>query len=423
MLQSDAASALISTISESANTTRNSFVYSETDNIVPYQSVQWDNITASSGKPVSGSTMHFDLNKMGIITRMVLGLEFTAADASNTCTVVGNPFINCIEHITLTSAGRTISYLNRASILARMAEQPDFIQKGFIDSCRMDAAPQDLVTTPTKNLVYRFYLPIAGFWDIAKYSLQSNFLQPLRVSLKFGVIDDVIISTTGALSITESGKTGPHLYVQYRNLSDPQDQSLIQANYSDGLLSQVIQNMSNENPVSKTLVAENGDNEFVIPLKDTSCVETIFIMLSISPSNKSSGSNGQSIGVPLQLSGNIEFRSNGTSYFDIPADMLMFWGVQSQEGRKGWGSTNWGTNADGNLKYIYCLDMSQGGLDSNVISNLLSLRELANPQIIIHHTSTSATENCLATAEISYIRRELATTVSNTGRYAISLSN
>ena len=50
MLQSDAASALISTISESANTTRNSFVYSETDNIVPYQSVQWDNITASSGK-------------------------------------------------------------------------------------------------------------------------------------------------------------------------------------------------------------------------------------------------------------------------------------------------------------------------------------------------------------------------------------
>ena len=97
MLQSDAASALISTISESANTTRNSFVYSETDNIVPYQSVHWDNITASSGKPVSGSTMHFDLNKMGIITRMVLGLEFTASDGTAKCNVVGNPFIKCMH--------------------------------------------------------------------------------------------------------------------------------------------------------------------------------------------------------------------------------------------------------------------------------------------------------------------------------------
>jgi hypothetical protein len=323
MLQSDAASALISTVSESANTARNVFVYSETDNIVPYQSVQWDNITASSGQPVSGSTLHFDLNKMGIITRMVLGLEFNAADATDNFKVVGNPFINCIDHITLTSAGRTISYLNRASILARMAEQPDFIQKGFVDSCTLNATTQDLVDTSGTAQSYSFYLPIASFWDINKYSLQSNFLQPLRLSVKFGVIDDVIIDTDGAISITDSGTTGPHLYVQYRNLSDPVDQSTIQANYSDGLLSQVIQNMSNENPVSQTLGAEDADNEFVIHLKDTSCVETIFIMLSINPPNKSGGSDGASVGVPLQLSGNIEFRSNGTSYFDIPADMLM----------------------------------------------------------------------------------------------------
>ena len=441
MLQSDAASALLATINESANTSRNEFVYSETSNVVPYQSVQWDNISPASLPNVitGGNTVHFDVSKMGILTKAVLGLTFTVKSSVATGTARGhlcpNAFLNCINEVVLTSGGRTISRLTQAGIMARMSEKTEDVKLGYVDATQMDSSAKAFIPSgiaADTDVEHPFLLNLDFFFQENKYALQTNFLQPIRLSVSFNTISNVALATTTTVGIMTSGGVGlqgskePTLYVQYRNLADPVDQATIQANYADGLLTQVVENMSYENPL--TLVpapgAVNTAVDYIFPLKDTSCIECIYLMVMVNPEDNTNTSVTQTgTCCPAELQGNIIFRSNGTNFIDIPAKLLKTYGIQSQQGRNAFGSSKYSTQADGNLQNIYCIDFTSGMVDSTIISNLLSLRELSNPEIRFRYSPTTDNASKSTTAYVSYCRRELASTISNTGRYSISLSN
>ena len=408
-LQSNAASALLATINESPNTQHNSYVYSETDAIVPQTSMAWDNLTKSSGESNSLGSLHWDINKNGRMTKMVLGLRF-ALKATEASAMGPNWAMNCIHEINISSGGRIIQRLTRENILAHISEQPFYVQGAYVDGCHLKAG----VTTTANGTVNKdFYLNIPGFWERNKTSLNTSFLQPLRVTVRFADFTKTHLSTTSIELIDDHSI----LYVQYRNMQDPIDSATIQSNFGDGLLSQLVTTYSAENPVAFTPV-DADEHSYPVQLRETSCVQSMYIMVT-KDIGTSPGTTG--VGVPLAIN-NIEFSSNGNSYINVPAKMLQLYGTQSVHGDKGFGAANWGeTNSteNGGCKYVYKIDFGQGSTDRNILTNLLSFRELASPTVAIKFKGSTDPH----TFFVCYKRSELSNTVSSNGRYAIALSN
>jgi len=422
-LSSNAASALISTINESPNTSHNNYVYSETDAIIPQQSMQWDNLDKSSGDSASLSSLHWDINKNGILTKMVLGLRFlqTGSATGNLCP---NWAVNCISEINISSGGRVIQRMTREGIMAHISEQPLYVKGGYISGCLMDSAVT--ATAATSNVPKDFFLNLYGFWEKNKTALNTSFIQPLRVTVRFADFENVCLltSTTSVALDSDYSK----LYCQYRNLQDPVDAATIQSNYGDGLLSQLITTYSQENPFSFKAETATSDaaKEYTVNLKETSCIQSMYIFVMVAPAKNPTDVNIQGTqGKPIKIN-NIVFRANGNNFVDVPGSLLQLYGSQSIHGSKGFGATNWENGTayqSGGTKYIYKIDFGSGDTDQNILSNLLSFRELASPQVIITYATEEHTRGAEHQIFVCYKRSELSNTVSSNGKYSIALSN
>lgn len=407
-LQANSASALLSTINESPNTQHNSYVYSETDAIVPQTSMAWDNLTKSSGESSSMGSLHWDINKNGRLTKMVLGLRFTLT-GSTAGTMGPNWAMNCIHEVNISSGGRIIQRMTRENLLAHISEQPYYVQGAYVDGCHLKAGTTAQTGTQTKD----FFLNIPSFYEKNKTSLNTSFLQPIRVTVRFGDFTKTAVATT-TVSLVDDHSI---LYVQYRNLQDPIDSATIQSNFGDGLLSQLVTTYSAENPTAITPV-DTDEHSYTVQLRETSCVQSMYIMVirDVATNVGLAGYN-----VPLAIN-NVEFSSNGNSYVNVPAKMLQLYGTQSVHGDKGFGAANWeseNTLENGGCKFIYKIDFGQGSTDRNILTNLLSFRELASPSVTIKFASAATAHKI----HICYKRSELSNTVSSNGRYSIALSN
>jgi hypothetical protein len=403
-------------------------VYSESASIASQTSVQWDPIGMTSGNAGSGGTIHFDLNKNGFLTRAVLQLDFIRLAGVQTC----HPYVNAINEISLSTNGRTISTLNRAGILARLSEKPTEIRDGIGDAIGL-ATGASATDRPATN-PFQFLLELDFMFKQSKYSLMTNFIQPLRVSVSFRNFDD-ISPTNGSLLIASGS---PTIHSLYRNMNEAETTRTVNENYDSGLLSQLIPTMSYENGLKRRLGDTAGDVvTFDVPINDTSCVESCFVYVTIDPEDKdwvTSEAEYKDIGRPLELVGDIQFRSNGTDFFKVPARLLQYYGVPSQLGNAGLGSTKKDDASNGGLQFVYCLAFGTGSVDSQDVSNLISLRELATPTIRVT-VKTPMTKKAdgsgpvvvyqalMATCYVSWARREIATTTASTGRYQVSLSN
>lgn len=417
-LSSNAASALLATINESPNTQHNSYVYSETDSITPQTSMQWDNLESQSGSSASSQSVHFDINKNGYMTKLILGLRFHAAASSATGLLCPDWVLNCISEISISSGGRVIERHTRESLFAHISECPSYVKGAYAAGLGLSATATPVGTNAGDAIDKDVFLNIPGFWEKNKTSLNTSFLQPLRVTVRFANFANVTNATDTVVTLDDAYTRA---YVQYRNMQDPVDAATIQSNYGDGLLSQLITTYSQENPVTYKSATTAVSKPMKMQLKETSCVESMYIMLVENPAV---GSNAQT-GRPLKLD-HIEFKSNGNSYVNLPAELLQLYGTQSTHGSKGFGAANWDlTNSveDGATKYVYKIDFGQGDTDRNELTNLLSFRELANPEIIVKHTPDSTAFNKDVNLFVTYKRSELSNTVSSNGRFAIALSN
>jgi hypothetical protein len=419
-LQSNAASALLATINESPNTQHNSYVYSETDAIVPQTSMSWDNLTTQSGDNSSLGSLHWDISKNGYLTKMVLGLRFkvTSSSSGGSETLHPNWAMNCIHEITVSSGGRTIQRMTRENLLSHISDMPYYVQGAYVSGTLLKSSTTASPANST-NKDYDFFLNIPGFWEKNKTALNTSFLQPLRVTVRFANFANVTSSAEVVVSLVD---LNTRLYTQYRNLQDPIDSATIQSNFGDGLLSQLITTFSQENAMSIKPPTQDVEAPYVVELKETSCVESMYIMVMREPEG---GAVGTSQGQPLKIN-NIAFSSNGNNYVDVPASMLQLYGTQSVHGSKGFGSTNWENEnsvENGGCKYIYKIDFGQGDVDSNILSNLLSFRELAAPKVTIKFAPDGDGEGKAHNIYVTYKRSELSNTVSSNGRFQIALSN
>jgi hypothetical protein len=352
------------------------------------------------------------------MTKLILGLRFHAVAGSASGKLCPDWVLNCISEISISSGGRVIERHTRESLFAHISECPSYVKGAYAAGLGLSATATPVGTAAGATIDKDVFLNIPGFWEKNKTSLNTSFLQPLRVTVRFANFANV---TNAADTVVTLDDAYTRAYVQYRNMQDPVDAATIQSNYGDGLLSQLITTYSQENPVTYKSSTTAVSKPMKMQLKETSCVESMYIMLVENPA---SGSNEQT-GRPLKLD-HIEFKSNGNSYVNLPAELLQLYGTQSTHGSKGFGAANWDlTNSveDGATKYVYKIDFGQGDTDRNELTNLLSFRELAAPEIIVKHTPDSTATNKDVNLFVTYKRSELSNTVSSTGRFAIALSN
>lgn len=437
---SNASSALLSTLSESPSTTYNPYVYSEASNIQSPTSVTWEPIEPSSGTYTS--TLHFPLSKNGIATRAILAMEVTVPGGTSHIT---NHIQNMINEITLSSQGRAIVTLNKAAIFAIASAAPPAVRAAYEEGAQLVRGATVQGVDPKK---YAYYLDLPMYWSrYLKTSLLTTFNQNMEISVSFA-------SYKGARSVflDGSGVTVDKgiLYTQYRNQMEAVQQATVSENFDSGMLSMVIPTWSYEQAETRTLLgvvdAGNAANTTTLPtpfdikMRDTSCIERIYVMAMLEPTEAWSGATDASValwGKPLELSGNLRFSSNGQTYFDLPTKVLQVYGHPKQGGSAGFSGSqaahtfNQGEHVNG-LANVYCIELSpDDGVDSDHISNLLSLRELSNPMIEGSVAALGATGSDAANAgvgrkvtiRVAYSRRELASIVSSNGRYSVSLSN
>jgi hypothetical protein len=450
---------LIATLSDSKATTGfNDLVYSEADQIAQPTSVQWDIIHKSSGNFVSGGTLHFDLTKAGFLSRAVLKLDYQWPTANNT-NYCANPYLNTISEIDLSTNGRTICTITRESMMAHFATVPTEV-RGVYEEAIMLHDGNAAAAAPSTH-AQPFLLDLDFFFRKAggKYSLFTNFLQPIRVTVKFRDWshithgDNITARTTTSVALGESSDPVPTLYCLYRNQSEDATTAVVNANYESGLLSQLLQTYSMESGVTEWTHGNNTGNpdpatpanagtgrQFTVNLRDTSCIERMWVMVYVEPENaipsdgNTPGGNHTPLGkasggLPIPLIGDIEFMSNGTTFFKVPARMLELYGCPSTHGVGAFYSGRTGTVAGG-FNHVYCIELGTG-CDSDKVQNLLSLRELAAPTIRVTTQAPTITNGAWneswagmqATCMVVHQRRIIATTTSNTGRFQCSLSN
>lgn len=445
-LASNQSSSLLSTISSSQNVMTNPYVYNQSGNVSVFTSSQTIKVSSSSGAPTANSTINFDLPKMGLIGKTILAIPFyatktTTSGSTNDAVIVGNWALNAINAVELSSQGRVVSRLDRSAIMARIGERPNYTKEGMNEAMALSNSPtnsNNVFGLGGKTELKWVYLNLDfAYTADTQYSIDTLFVQNCRVSVSFGDLMSLQVGSTATDSVAFEA---PYLYCEYKNQSQVDSDALVSANYSSGLLSTILPTMVSEAVVYSTLEAmETGANAkttsttLTCNLKETSCVEGIYVMLMIDPQDAGTASAQAArkhIGMPLQITGNISFESNGQKWVDLPAELIGYFGhPENQSGRNGYSKCQVQTaiatsnSTVGALQYVYYISFAQGGLTTSNVSGLLSLRELSNPTISCTIDSNADIAGLRCGLRIVYPTRQLATVVSSSGAYTIALSN
>ena len=447
-LASNQASALISTINSSPSVVSNQYVYSMNSKVNEFQSTQILKVSPQSGSVgVSNSTLHYMLPKNGILGKVVLEIPFTYTSTNTTdaitvsrATLPSNWVLESISEIVLSSQGRTISRLDKSAIECGISMRPSYNKYGMYNALDMSSSSQGILggggrgsarglwegefsttlSTVVRKTVF-LNIDFQNFLD-NMLNIDTLFVQNCRISITFGDISD----GTGGLYVSTSNTTisklsfdEPTLYCEYKNLNMASNDALVSANYSSGMLSQVLRTLETEPILYQTLT--NGVNTFSQQLKNTSCVSGMWVFLKIDPQDDTLKTTS---GVPLALD-TVEFTSNGQSWIpEMNADILQYFSYQNQQGSNGFDTVNYRTSTatEDALTFIYYINFSPTGYNNNQLGNLLSLRELSNPTITVK-TPASNTSVLKAGLHIVYNTRQLSTIISSSGQYNISLSN
>tara|TARA_R110000782_G_scaffold4513_2_gene15982 strand:+ start:2064 stop:3368 length:1305 start_codon:yes stop_codon:yes gene_type:complete len=430
IINSNSNSALISTLTESEEAIVNPFTYAE-KNIVPPHSVQIVSVPPlNTGNLVANGTIDFDIPKQGILRRAVLDCIFKKSADSETQCPTG--FLFAFESIEILSSGRRISLLTTEGIMAKISDMPFQVKQAYRNSLNM--GPTALTAGGTQD--YRVILPLDFFFtDNSKYSLITNFVEPLRVRVKFSDLlfqVDNSVTTNHAPTITQC-----NLQLEYRELPNPYTDSLIEQNYGDGMLTQLIGQSTYETSKNFTMTSTTTEENVIeIDLKENGAVKAMYIMVYVphsqQPATRTTATQ-INLNKPLPIK-TVKLEAGGQTIMEVSGEYLQYWG-RTENGKdryyaSGGSLSSGGDNAD-NGHLIYKIDFGMGREDT---SNVISFRELSNKKLTVtmlrelnsatgfgHGLSTL--RGTTAKCQVVYETAQLMTTQSSSGRINLSLSN
>ena len=430
IINSNSNSALVSTLMESNEALVNPFTYAE-KNIVPPHSVQIVSVPPlNTGNLVANGTIDFDIPKQGVLRRAVLDCIFKKAAASETQCPTG--FLFAFESIELLSSGRRISLLTTEGIMAKMSDMPLGVRTAYRNALNMGS------TALTNGGVqdYRVVLPLDFFFtDNSKYSLITNFVEPLRVRVKFSDLRfqvDNSVTADHPPTITQC-----NLQCEYRELPNQFTDTLIEANYGDGMLTQLISQTTYETPKNFIMPSTTTHEEVIeIDLKENGAVKAMYIMVYVPHTEQAATrvtTDQINYNKPLPIK-TVKLEAGGQTIMEVAGEYLQYWG-RSENGKDRYHATGGYLSSDGdnidNLHHVYKVDFGMGREDT---TNVISFRELSNKKLTVtllrelsngtgfgHGLATLQGDT--AKCQVVYETAQLMTTQSSSGRINLSLSN
>jgi hypothetical protein len=443
ILSSNQSSAVVATINES--TTKNPWVYNETDRLVSPHAMQILNVTKSSGTVAPKKTFAFDLPKNGIVQGIWLNFELPGLQAANLTEThsAGEPedqsgvlmpsannkrgfsalgLLSLISEIKLTTSGRIIESLDKWQILSRIADMPLGVRSSMQEAFRMAGDPA--TSTYRACLFIPFYLCKSA----ERYSIASNFEEPHRVEVTlsdcqiFSHGDDTAPSVFQIVTPTECD-----MLVHYRQLDEMQMNEVIQKNYGDGLLSRVVHISKTEALTSgKSLNSTNSlttlpsTSAFEITLKENEAIRAMYVVVEcpvLPDEDKVTYAEHLKEGAPLEIV-NFALKFNNTTVLDVPGEFVRHYGRWGNHGLNGDGAD--GALSLSQMRYVYKLDF---GLDYQhaPLSNVVALREISNPTLTIRYKP--AAKDTLHQVHICYETATFLSCSSSTGRVQLSISS
>lgn len=445
ILSSNQSSAVVATINES--TTKNPWVYNETDRLVSPHAMQILNVTKSSGSIAPSKTFSFDLPKNGIVQGIWLNFELPGNvaqpaiethDAAQSEDVVGQILLNganttgysalgllsLLHEVKLTTSGRIIESLDKWQILARLADMPLGVRSSMQEAFRMAG-------DPARSAKYRacLFIPFYFCKSSERYSIASNFEEPHRIEV---TLSDCKIQSTppavplGARTFNVVTPEDCDMLVHYRQLDELQMNEVIQKNYGDGLLSRVV-HISKTEAVAQTTSAANGDlaegfteSEFTVTLKENEAIRAMYVIVEcpeVADASKVTYAAQLKEGAPLECT-NFTLKFNNTTVLDVPGEFVRHYGRWGNHGLNGDGAD--AVQSQSRMKYVYKLDF---GLDYQQapLTNVVALREISNPTLTVKYKPAGASikHNC----HIVYETCTFLSCSSSTGRVQLSISS
>ncbi len=452
ILQSNQSSAVVATINESE--TMSPWVYNETNRLVVPHAMQVLSISKSSGTVAASKTFSYDIAKNGLVQGLWLNMTMPtvatpateteptgaseAADGSLNLTLSASNaggftalgLLGMIQEVRLTTSGRIVESLDKYQILARIADLPYGQRQCVQQAYRMGGDPE-------RNTTYQacLWLPFFFAQDPSRYHINSNFQEPFRVEVSLTNCEigyNLTASGANATTLTAHAPTDCELLVHYRQLDEKALNDVVNKNYSDGLLSQIVH-------ISKTEAVQSvaaGTLSADIELKENEAIQALYVIVEqpTVPTRKqtsdsaisSTYNNAIKTGAPLEVS-NFELRFNNTTVMNVPGEFVRYFGRWGMHGQCGDGADT--QQSSSLMRHVYKIDFS---LDyaKGAFSNCVALREISNPKLSITFKQASQGQATGFTAEaaahnvhVIYDTCTFLSTSSATGRVQLSISS
>ncbi len=394
-LNSLANSSLNATL-EASESVRNPLIYS-TKEIVPAHAVSWNDIEpVTGGNVTTNGTTTFQLNKYGVISQILLNYDRTPAAAGK---IPVNDFLKVIDRIDLMCSSRTIATLTRDDLRAQFSNLTQSQFNPVNDSCVKER-------TGVANTAQSFCVPVHfGFQDHLNTCLDASFLEPLQLSITWGGNFKVNDGATPPVAVAAT-ITNCKLKVRYINMPENQVAKIISENYDAPELNILTSRYVDES--AETVTASSATTEVKFSLKSTECVENFYVMVY-------QNVIGDTSTLALSKINSVEFLSSGQRICKFtPTDLNH---INMEE--NGWAVRANTAVADSGT-YNDVVRIPLGYFVDHKLSNMASLREMSNAEIVVNFVSTSGTQYRVSVVEEC---AALYSINSSSGRINLSLSN
>ncbi len=394
-LNSLANSSLPATL-EASESVRNPLIYS-TKEIVPAHAVSWNDIDpVTGGNVVTNGTTTFQLNKYGVISQILL--KYKRSPAASAYFAV-NDFLKVIDRIDLMCSSRTISSLTRDDLRAQFSNLTQTQFNPVNDTC--------IKARAAGAGAQEFCVPIHfGFQDHLNTCLDASFLEPLQLSITWGGNFNVR-SVEGAAAVAVAAPISDcKLKVRYINMPENQVAKIISENYDAPELNILTTRYVDES--AETVTANSTSTEVKFSLKSSECVENFFVMVY-------ENVIGDLSTLGLSPITSVEFLSSGQRICKFTPQELSHINMEEN----GWAAqANYAVGDSGGYENVVRIPL--GYFVDDKLSNMASLREMSNAEIVVNFTSTNGTQYRVSVVEQC---SALYAINSSSGRINLSLSN
>lgn len=394
---SNANSALVASLMDAKESVHNPYEYSIEEQR-PFSGVQYEELAAeNAGSAGAGQSVTFNVSKVGFLRQAILKFTLTTPTHGFDVKTSRIGGLAAIDRVELLSNSRRLCVLDRFALQAAISDMPSDVRKSFQRGLHMDSGG----TAIGKGSSYEMFLPLpfAPFYG-AKNAIATHFVEPIRVkvffsSLTIGVKSkDPSTSGTATASTLTATVSAPSLLCRYDVLTNEEDDKIVEANYGDGPLSQLMWDYETEVGDSADL-SDTASTKLSRILTSNNVVTDLYAIVtcdidSNTVETDSVAADGPEYDAPLKLD-RISFTGSGQNIVpDMKAEYLGFFGRISEAERLFANGSNNKSDAEDPATscWVYKIQLCADS-DKQKQTGGCSLRELNAPTVTVHVSKTA----------------------------------